>query len=1056
MGGSNTGKGTTRAATALLVLLLCGTAAANEAPTADAGVDQKVQLGTLVTLDGMGSEDPDGDPLSFSWVQISGEAVDLYNVTTASPTFTPGMTGLYEFQLTVSDGTHTDTDQVIVEVVPPNRGPILSPIGDLKVFEGGFIDVTLTAYDEDGDDLTFGAKGLPANAVLNPETGYFFFAPAYGQAGKYEVTFSVFDGKGGYDSETVTISVVGFSENKNPVADAGADQTVEMGTRVMLDGRNSFDPNGQPLSFSWKQVAGTAVGLTGTTTASPQFTAAEKGSFTFELTVSDGTKSDADRVTVMVVEPNYDPVLDPVGDKTVPEGEKLSFTLTATDANGHLLTYSSSALPPNAVLDPATGHFEFTPDYTQADVYSVTFFVSDGHGASDSETIAITVIDTNQAPIADAGSDQLIVVGTRVTLDGRRSLDPDGQPITFAWSQTAGPAVVLTGATTNSPYFKPEVEADYTFELVVSDGSLSSSDEVTISALPPTILPELDPIGDKLTQEGATLLFTLTASDGNGDPLTFYAAGLPAYSSLNPNTGVFRFTPDFEQAGDYELTFVVTDGRGGSDSESVTIAVTETNRPPVADAGPDQRMSAGTPKSLDGTGSYDPDGDAIGYFWTQVAGPAVTLSNPASAAPSFTPAVAGTLVFELVVDDGFLLSAADPVTVVVVENTQRLAFTGESTDLKMISSATAGWRFTLEWAIRITEIRVDGWLIGTSNNVGIWREGDPNAIALYSVTTDPSMQVVPISVNRVLQAGTYRIAGVFQKYRYTPIADLEFGEGIINPAGVYQVGSTLAYPGATNAAYLYGHVNFRYDAAGGNQAPQVNAGPDREVVWPNAAVLSGTATDDGMPSGTLATTWTVQSGPGTAVFADASAAATTATFSSLGTYVLRLTADDGELQSIDDMRVTVSADARPNEPPVAYAGDDQTIGLEDIALLNGTVTDDGLPFPPGQVTALWRQVSGPAVAAFGDCTAPQTAAWFTEPGEYVLELTAHDSELTDASRVTITVVDAGMVLSAGGGGGGGGGGCGSVGLDLLLAACLPWLLRRRRRRSGSPKSTTLS
>jgi hypothetical protein len=94
-----------------------------------------------------------------------------------------------------------------------------------------------------------------------------------------------------------------------------------------------------------------------------------------------------------------------------------------------------------------------------------------------------------------------------------------------------------------------------------------------------------------------------------------------------------------------------------------------------------------------------------------------------------------------------------------------------------------------------------------------------------------------------------------------------------------------------------------------NQPPVVNAGPDQTITLPATASLSGTATDDGLPNppGALTTTWSVVSGPGTVTFGNASAKATTATFSTAGSYDLRLTANDGALTASDDLVVTVNA-----------------------------------------------------------------------------------------------------------------------------------------------------
>src|SRR5690606_11824315 len=91
-----------------------------------------------------------------------------------------------------------------------------------------------------------------------------------------------------------------------------------------------------------------------------------------------------------------------------------------------------------------------------------------------------------------------------------------------------------------------------------------------------------------------------------------------------------------------------------------------------------------------------------------------------------------------------------------------------------------------------------------------------------------------------------------------------------------------------------------------NAPPTVTAGPDRSTSVGESAALAGVASDDGRP-GPLAVQWTKQSGPGSVSFANAAAAATTATFSQPGTYVLRLVASDGALSAFDDVTVTVAS-----------------------------------------------------------------------------------------------------------------------------------------------------
>ena len=182
----------------------------------------------------------------------------------------------------------------------------------------------------------------------------------------------------------------------------------------------------------------------------------------------------------------------------------------------------------------------------------------------------------------------------------------------------------------------------------------------------------------------------------------------------------------------------------------------------------------------------------------------------------------------------------------------------------------------------------------------------------------------------------------------------------------------------------------------------VNAGLDQTIQYPASANLSGTASDDGFPDppGAFTTTWSKTSGPGTVTFGDANALSTTATFSDVGTYVLRLTGNDGALSSYDEVTIIYTN----NNAPVVNAGLDQTVGILDLTNLDGTVTDDGLPDPPATVTTLWTQTSGPGTASFGTATNVDTSVSFSATGTYVLRLTADDSDMSAYDEVTITVV----------------------------------------------------
>ncbi|MBI4739444.1 PKD domain-containing protein [Candidatus Woesearchaeota archaeon] len=147
-------------------------------------------------------------------------------------------------------------------------------------------------------------------------------------------------------------------------------------------------------------------------------------------------------------------------------------------------------------------------------------------------------------------------------------------------------------------------------------------DSVTVEASKPSIVvflqpvnhaPVLDDIGNKAVDENQLLSFKVSASDPDGGALSFSASGLPKGASFNSAAHTFSWTPSYDQAGVYSsITISVSDGKGGSDSETITITVHNKNRPPVLDAINDKSGSVNALLTFDVAGS-DPDKDILAF-----------------------------------------------------------------------------------------------------------------------------------------------------------------------------------------------------------------------------------------------------------------------------------------------------------------------------------------------------------------------------------------------------------------------------------------------------------
>lgn len=280
---------------------------------------------------------------------------------------------------------------------------------------------------------------------------------------------------------------------------------------------------------------------------------------------------------------------------------------------------------------------------------------------------------TNQAPVANAGPDQVVFTNLMVTLDGSGSFDPDGNyPLTYSWSQASGLPITLINPGTVSPTFIATSQpAVVVLQLVVTDslGAISTPDFVIITII------NSPPVADAGPDQTVTALALVTL-DGTGSydpdgnlPLTYqwFQTSGPGVPLSNPQAVQPTF-PAPPVPGVLTFDLYVFDSLGGASlPDSVTITVQ--NQAPVANAGPDQTVIVGSAVTLDGTASYDPDGHLpLTYLWTQTAGPVVVLDDPTACSPTFvSPSSSATLIFSLTVTDSLMQASVPDAVVIFVQ-----------------------------------------------------------------------------------------------------------------------------------------------------------------------------------------------------------------------------------------------------------------------------------------------------------------------------------------------------------------------------------------------------
>ena len=475
----------------------------------------------------------------------------------------------------------------------------------------------------------------------------------------------------------------GGTQNSVPTANAGPDQSSEVGLLITLDGTGSSDPDGDTITYAWEfesKPSDSQVSLSDGAAQNPTFTADVIGDYVVNLVVSDGTaSSDPDTVTVQISAANQPPVADAGPDQSVTTGDSVTLDGSQSlDPDEDLITYAweFSQLPDGSaatISDATIVNPTFTADTDG--VYSVTLTVSDPDGLESSDSVDITAETANSVPIANAGPDQNVVTNSLVLLDGSASSDADNDGLTYSWEITSKPegsTAALDDNSSPNPSFTADFDGEYLIDLIVNDGIASSeSDTVVITAATINSAPVANAGPDQTVETGATVTLDGSASsDSDGDALTyawsFTSVPDGSTSSLADATSVTStFVTDID--GTYVVGLIVNDGEVDSERDSVSISSTTTNSPPTADAGSDQSVTTGDTVSLDGSLSSDPDGDSLTYAWVFTSipeGSEVSLSDATSAAPTFVADLDGTYVVDLTVSDGAVESAPDTVSIV--------------------------------------------------------------------------------------------------------------------------------------------------------------------------------------------------------------------------------------------------------------------------------------------------------------------------------------------------------------------------------------------------------
>ena len=569
--------------------------------------------------------------ITLGWSDVDNEEVDMRFDIPSNPshgtvaingsraTYTPAANwhGTDTFTYRVSDGQLSAQATITVTVNSVNDVPVATA-QSVTLSEDSTKAITLVASDADGDTLTYTIVSMPSHGSLSGTAPNLTYTPNANYNGSDSFSFKVSDGKA--DSNTATVSISISAVNDAPEATA-QEVNVDEDSSVSITLAGT-DGDGDTLTYMVmsQPTNGRLTGSAPNMTYTPNANFYGQDEFTFMVRDSGGLTSMPVAVHIVVSAVNDDPVASSQN-VSLSEDGSAEITLVGSDIDQDPLTYIIVTDPQHgSLIRVGDGNiFTYKPDenYNGADYF--TFKVNDSTVDSAEARVSITISAVNDVPEATAQSVTLDEDTTKaITLSAS---DADNDSLTY--SIVARPSHgTLTGTAPNVTY-KPE--ANYhgqdSFTFKVNDGKVDSETKtVSITVNSVNDVPVADAQTISLEENAEDFPITLTASDADGDDLTYTVMTQPTMGSLNGSAPNLTYTPPQNTNGTTTFTFKVNDGKADSAVAMVTITVDSINYAPVLHGESEDEGEVREGETLTyEVRAFDADGDTL--TWSIISGP---------------------------------------------------------------------------------------------------------------------------------------------------------------------------------------------------------------------------------------------------------------------------------------------------------------------------------------------------------------------------------------------------------------------------------------------------
>jgi imidazole glycerol phosphate synthase subunit HisF len=533
------------------------------------------------------AEDADGDTPTYS-LSVSPEGMAIDPATGLIQWMPSGaQSGSHDVAVEVSDGKGgTDTQSFTVTVEEAiNTPPTITSTPPTAAREGEQYTYDVQAFDADGDTLLFFLTEFPEGIAMDSNIGIITWIPSGTDAGLYDVTIVVSDGRGGTDGQSFIIEVE-EAINNPPVITSMPSTAATLGILYTYQVQ-AMDEDGDQLTYNFTSgPMGMVIDANnGLISWQPWGAAGQDVS----LTVSDGKGGTATQE--FTIEINQMPTITSAPVTTATEGVLYAYDVNGEDADGDTLTFSLILFPSGMTIDTATGVINWIPSATQSGQYTVTVQIDDGRGGVNTQTFTITVAEAinvnpqiTSEPKLDANNNFLYVYDVEAT-------DADGDTLTFSLI-TSPSGMTIDGSTGLINWTPSGLQAGtHSVTVQVSDGRGGTDIQpfsITVSA---NAGPVITSVPVKTAVEGSLYSYDVNARDKEDDPITHTLTTAPVGMAIDQNTGLITWTPSSIAVGVHNITVTVSDGRGGTTGQSYDLTVLAISAIPQIDVvvtGPDE------------------------------------------------------------------------------------------------------------------------------------------------------------------------------------------------------------------------------------------------------------------------------------------------------------------------------------------------------------------------------------------------------------------------------------------------------------------------------------